>query len=520
MKKGMNFKIAALLSVSLAASAFVSCIQNDIPYPKIVADITAFKVSGQKGDAIINATERSVTVDLADTVDLKNVILLQLEVSNEAVITPEPASAIDLSEPFIYTLTTYQDYLWTINATQTVERYIRAENQIGNAIFDEYSKIALVTVSSETDRADMHITDMKIGPEGSEITPDFTTVTDFSSSVEFTWTYKNRSETWTVKVVKSSQGVVTGEVNAFARHAIVEGEFKSGSASPAFLYRKSSDSEWTTFSDGVTVNGGAFSATITGLEPSTEYVVKASAGGMEGAEVSFTTEAAIQVENMDFENWIKEGKSWFPNLDLSDAHYFWDTGNKGANTLSEKNPTTPEESVVISGKSAKMASTAVLGIFAAGNIYTGKYVSTTGVGARLDFGVPFTSRPTGLKGYYYYTPGVVDKADDSHSYLLGQNDTCHIYAVLADWGAPFPLNTTTGELLDLDNNSGIIAIASLKDGKGTDGFVEFNIEFDYRSLERKPTHILIVASASMFGDYFTGSTSSVLYADEFELTYE
>ena len=180
----------------------------------------------------------------------------------------------------------------------------------------------------------------------------------------------------------------------------------------------------------------------------------------------------------------------------------------------------PEESVVISGKSAKMASTAVLGIFAAGNIYTGKYVSTTGIGARLDFGIPFASRPTGIKGYYYYTPGVVDKADDAHSYLLGQNDTCHIYAVLADWGAPFPLNTTTGELLDLDNNQGIIAIASLKDGKGTDGFVEFDIKFEYRSLERRPTHILIVASASMFGDYFTGSTSSVLYADEFELTYE
>ena len=70
MKKGMNFKNAALLSVSLAASAFVSCIQNDIPYPKIVADITAFKVSGQKSDAVINTPDRSVTVDLADTVDL------------------------------------------------------------------------------------------------------------------------------------------------------------------------------------------------------------------------------------------------------------------------------------------------------------------------------------------------------------------------------------------------------------------------------------------------------------------
>lgn len=519
MRERVKKIVKAVLTPLLFAAA-VSCINNDIPYPKIVAEITAFRVEGQTSDAVINTTDRSVTVDLADTVDLKHVTLLQFEVSNNAAVTPEIAASMDLSEPRIFTLTTYQDYLWTINATQTIERYVMAENQIGNAIFDEYSKIALVTVSSETQLDNMHVTEMKLGPEGSSITPDFTSVTDFSVSREFTWHYKERSETWTVKVVQSPEGTVTGAVNAFARRAIVNGEFQAGSASPTFLYRKSSESEWSTFSGSVTVNGGAFSATITGLEPSTEYAVKASAGGMEGAEVLFTTEAEQHVENMDFENWIKEGKSWFPNLDLSDTHYFWDTGNKGANTLSEKNPTMPEESVVISGKSAKMTSTAVLGIFAAGNIYTGKYVSTTGIGARLDFGIPFTSRPTGIKGYYYYTPGVVDKADDAHSYLLGQNDTCHIYAVLADWGTPFPLNTTTGELLDLNNNPGIIALASLKDGKGTDGYVEFDIKFDYRSLERKPTHILIVASASMFGDYFTGSTSSVLYADEFELTYE
>ena len=32
---------------------------------------------------------------------------------------------------------------------------------------------------------------------------------------------------------------------------------------------------------------------------------------------------------------------------------------------------------------------------------------------------------------------------------------------------------------------GIIALASLKDGTGTDGYVEFDIKFDYRSLERR-----------------------------------
>ena len=36
----------------------------------------------------------------------------------------------------------------------------------------------------------------------------------------------------------------------------------------------------------------------------------------------------------------------------------------------------------------------------------------------------------------------------------------------------------------------------------------------------KPTYILIVASASKYGDYFTGSTSSVLLLDEFELLFD
>lgn len=518
----MSVSHRAVLSILFLASLLPSCIKNDIPYPRVVGEITAFRVSGQKGSAVINASERSVTVDLADTVDLKNVILLQMEVSNGAAVTPQTGGPIDLSEPFIFTLTTYQDYIWTINATQTIERYIRVENQIGNATFDESNKTALVMVSEGTDLSEMKVTEMKLGPEGSIITPDFKTVRNFTSPVEFTWSYKKRSEKWSVRVKKSGQSVVTGEANPFARHAILKGQFKVGSGSPVFLYKKDSDGGWSRFEGSVEISGGDFSATVTGLEPSTGYLYKAVVGEDEGAELSFTTETELQVENLDFENWVKEGKSWFPNLDLSDVHYFWDTGNKGSNLISENNLTTPEEVVIVKGKAAKMASANVLGlVLGAGNIFTGKYVETVGLGAKLDFGIPFGSRPTGLKGYYNYTPGVIDKTDKEHSYLKGLNDTCHIYAVLADWDTPFPLNTSKNELLDLQKNPGIIALASIKDGTGTDGsYKEFEIKFQYRSLTRKPKYILIVATASMYGDYFTGSSNSVLYADEFSLTYE
>ena len=48
---------------------------------------------------------------------------------------------------------------------------------------------------------------------------------------------------------------------------------------------------------------------------------------------------------------------------------------------------------------------------------------------------------------------------------------------------------------------------------------EFNIDLKYRTLTTKPTHIIIVCSSSKYGDYFTGSTGSLMYLDDLELVY-
>lgn len=65
------------------------------------------------------------------------------------------------------------------------------------------------------------------------------------------------------------------------------------------------------------------------------------------------------------------------------------------------------------GRAVRMASDyiSIASKFAAGNIYTGDFVGLAGIeGAELDFGQPYTGRPSALKGYYRYTPGVIDQA--------------------------------------------------------------------------------------------------------------
>ena len=82
-------------------------------------------------------------------------------------------------------------------------------------------------------------------------------------------------------------------------------------------------------------------------------------------------------------------------------------------------------------KAAKLESmTAMMGIFAAGNIYTGKFekaiISLSNPGAKLDWGVPFSSRPLALKGYFDYNPVAISNANAPYTHLKGVTDTCQI----------------------------------------------------------------------------------------------
>ena len=57
-------------------------------------------------------------------------------------------------------------------------------------------------------------------------------------------------------------------------------------------------------------------------------------------------------------------------------------------------------------------------------------------------------------------------------------------------------------------------------GENVSTYQDFTLELDYRTTSRKPKYIIIVASASKYGDYFTGGSGSELIIDEFSLEYD
>lgn len=514
------FKYCLLLTVLSVVS---SCIENDIPYPRSFGKITAFEVQGQIGVSVIDTTKMTVSLIVSDTVYLPQTRLLRMEISDNATSVPEPTEFIDLSLPFTYTLSTYpkQEYNWSIIATQKIDRFIKADNQVGEAEFNVDEKLAILYVSNTQSLTSVKITDIQLGPSNSTISPDPRKVSDYSSLRYFTVSYRGVKETWTINVIKKEANVTTNTPDVWAKFAFLSGSYSSSAGDePTFKYRKSSDSEWKTIpTSDVTVVGSNFSACLKGLSPDTGYEYQAVTGNSSGSTVSFTTESATQMMNMSFDDWILSNESWFPNLDLG-PNYWWDSGNKGANVLGKANPTSPEEVFVIKGKAARMESVLVAGLaLAGGNVFSGQYVKTSGLGAQVDFGRPFTSRPPQLTGYYCYTPKTINKTSSAYSHFKGRPDRCRIFIYVTEWDTPYRVDTNAKIYLD-ENDPQVIGFGELVDSVGTNGeYKKFAVDIVYRDT-RKPKYCAVVAVASYYADFFTGGVGSLMFADEFSFNYD
>ncbi|WP_286031810.1 DUF4493 domain-containing protein [Phocaeicola coprophilus] len=354
---------------------------------------------------------------------------------------------------------------------------------------------------------------------------------------------KQRMVTW--NIVVSNATVATTEAipyEIWTSKATLHGKVTGTLAStPKFQYRvKGSGSSWTVVDADLTES--TFSKEITGLNPGTTYEYQA----MDGTQAStvtceFTTETTFQPDNASFEyTQTYKVSTLLGNKDClffyqAGKEMWWDTGNTGSATAG-KNLTTQDSNIKNSGNySAKLASANIMGTFAAGNLFTGKFLGTEDMTKGiLGWGRPCTSRPKALKVWVRYTPGTVDKGDSHIS--NGETDKGIIYVAVGDWkssdsayGSEWPIVVRTkGPVLFNPHDEGTIGYGEhiFTENYGTEtetSLKEITIPLDYEGYggyNRKPETILIVASASQYGDYYEGSSSSVMWLDDMELIYE
>ena len=354
-----------------------------------------------------------------------------------------------------------------------------------------------------------------------------------------------KTYTYTFEVPrKGGTGLAAYTANAWSTFATltgaVTGKKPDFDATKLKMRWKAADAaDWTEVANSnLTIDGDDVSCKITGLTPETDYVYRlvyvTDAEEANSPEISFTTEAQTALYNGSFEEWHYETSKEIAYATDAKETKYWSSSNPGSGkALASLAKMTDKTTDYVHGGTyaAKLASGQALGFLAAASLYTGSFgaLDMASQTASLNWGVPFTSRPTALKGYMIYKPGNVDivnaTAKDgtplpSEAPGEGEPDHCQIYCALLDINAPLAVdNGNLSTFPDWNTDPRVIAYGALTQTTTQNAWTEFTINLAYHDLTKTPKYLLIVCSAGKYGDYFHGSSSSVLYVDDFELIY-
>ena len=552
------FKTYILASAALLLS---SCLEYDMSYPRILAEFEVFEAEGAL-EVDIDPSTKTVTVSLDEAHDLSAVKINAVELNENSFFKAgDFPQVLNLTTPYNVTLSMYQDYDWTIKGVQHVERYVKCANQVGAASFNPERNEAYIYVSMSQRLKYLTIDSMKLELEGAQVltTTGYETIDNVSTQVTkdcafpmtldctnartfAVQTRDGKVKEWTLTAIPVEVAAQITDVAAWTWSADIFATYDGTSEPPVMTYKKVADSEWLSIpEENITIEGINYNVHLSGLDQATEYEVKLYFNGEELPGTTFTTGTPAQLPNFSFDNWWSPngGGLWYPYAEGA-VETIWDSANAGTASFGLGSSTVPDSEDVRSGKAVKMTSKYVAVKFAAGNLFTGKFRSVVGTsGADLDWGVPFTSKPKALKGWYKYSPALVNyvenkKVADPKTYDQGQ-----LQVLLIETDCPYRVlpvktdgKTTNGptykdetKIIDLETDKTVIARGLLNlnisdaNGDGQAEWMEFELPLEYRDY-RKPTYVIVTAASSYLGDFFTGGDGSVLMIDELEFVYE
>lgn len=529
------------IRIALAAvfvAGFSACISNDLPYPWVLPSVESVDLESEdsQGHELllskpeIDSVSRSIALELSEWADIENVVIYGLELSEGSTcVNPEIfAEPLNLTSPVEVELQRYDRvFTWTISAIQHIERYFEISSQIGTSEIDAQAHTVKALIPESRSLTNVVVEEIKLGGLSAVISPNLEGQSvDFSNPVEVIVSEFGRETKWVITVEQTEVSVDLTSVDAWTNVAWLYGSAEVGKDN-GFEYRRVGSNEWTKVpTDWVTNNGGSFIARLIHLEAQTKYEARAYSDAERSVEVEFTTGEAPQLPNSNLQDWWKDGKIWNPWAE--DGVSFWSSGNRGATTLGESNTVPLENSSSPTGYAGAVLNTkfvgiSILGKLAAGNLFSGDFVKVDGTNGVLALGREFSARPTKLKVRLKYTTApITDVGKDTPDGIVkGQNDIGIVWCALADWNEQFEIRTNpTNRKLFSRDDAGVIAYGEFTSDQTIEDYVDVEIPLEYVATNREPKYIVITASASKYGDYFTGGRGATLYIESYELMYD
>ena len=289
-------------------------------------------------------------------------------------------------------------------------------------------------------------------------------------------------------------------------------------------YRADGD-QWSYLTANKSEQSNIYSATATDFTAGKSYEYALFADGVQvGLSLSITTPQGTQIPESDFENWSYGGPY---NALCPTANYdnlFWDTGNHALASFNMGELTTNSTDVRAGATGSysaymksKKAEVMGIGKFAAGNLFVGRFVNTSGMGGIVEFGraFNFVARPKAIRFWMKNNQGTINEGDHKSG-----TDLAKIYCCFTD--RKFTVNTNNEKTFftpDI-NTDGILAAASWQSEESHSEWTLVEIPIEYKpGVTTKPTILVLTFTCSGYGDYFTGSTNSYMYVDDVEFVY-
>lgn len=465
---------------------FAGCaIEDDIPYPFVESTITSFEVEGQcnetgtgEGSAIINYDEHTVKVYVDETVDFSCLCIRRFEVSNNATISapkaacvhPESfptqgfkqapdaeATRVNFTQPVQFTLTTYQDYLWTVSVSQVARSEVNVFTRCSSAtVTGKFKKGAAPTAEYREHNAQnwTQVPSNQITVDADEYKAELTGLTP-----GLTYDYRSSyGETATFTTAPAQQ----------LPNSSFDDWCTSGTGS-RILYMPWAEGDngyWDTGNRGATTVGASNSTGITedgrtfaNLQ-SKYIVVKFAAGNI------FTGEYLATDGTNGILGFGRPFNSYPTKLQF-DYKFKSSLVNKGGTSWND-----------------------AYREYITKELYDG-----------------LKGNPDSCQIYIALLDDYLDEADREANTYEGIP-------------YPWVIRTKPSALKLFDPKSPrVIAYGQLTQGDDVDNWTTEEIVLNYRYTDRQPKYIMVVASSSKYGDYFVGGDKSLLQLDNLKLIY-
>ncbi|WP_075603894.1 PCMD domain-containing protein [Saccharicrinis aurantiacus] len=527
-----------------------SCIENDIPYRKVFGGFTSFTVEGQIGESIIDNDIQRIDILVGEEVNLTDVEVLSYSLTENTTVSPDPKEVKNYRDSVLFTVKTYQDYDWTVSISQNIAYDFAVEGQVGSTEINELAKTMKAFVPIGYGLNAITILNLKLGPDGrTDITPSVDGEHNFTSPIAFVSSYDDVTEEWTLSVEErnceagkddaeieslvfedmlSATHTVTGFTGTDNNYAYIDVNFPEGTDLSNVIISDFTYSDEAVYSGDWQVGNA--------IDLSNNHTLNLESPSCLVKNWVIRAHIAEQMPNTNFGDW-HENEVFNPWLNQSDNFGYWGTPNVvvlGVKTQT----TTPVDGGERGGIYARLETKATgspLSSFpqiAAGTIFTGQFeLAGTSVSTSpnsVNFGERLNNRPIALKVNCGYIPSVINYIDNKVT-SEGEIDKAHIWVKLMylegdiDYDNGIDHESFQGrkpQALHLPKNAIILGEAEkILEGEISSQEFRLPIEYDIQHVAYTPTHIAIVATASIEGESFTGGVGSILEIDYFELEY-